>query len=438
MKRMTVMPRRRLLATASAAALPLPALPLPALAQAKPEKLVFVGDNGPWHYCLVEEVAPAFRQETGIEVDFTLLPIDALSARLQAELNSGAPDIDIIQWTATFAGWLAPHMADHAKLLADSASQHPDFDWDDFLPPVRELASYQGKLLGIPYRVTTDILAYQKPLLAEAGFATPPGNWDDFLAAANATTKPPGRYGLGIWGRQGPAMLGGFSPFLYGNGGRYFDPKTLEIEINAPQAVEALAFYGDLMTRYKVVVPDAITWEYDEIVAGGQHDRYAMAITLAPYGTLMNDPKLSQTAGHWAFAPTPGRHAASDSRVALNGWTFGVPAAGKNTEWAFAFIQFATSKKWMRRSLERGNAPPRTSVLTDPSVLDRFGWAPIMAQALQTSRLEPREPYWPSMELALRRGISAVLLGQQTAKPALDEVARDWQRAMRRAGVKQG
>jgi ABC-type glycerol-3-phosphate transport system substrate-binding protein len=42
------------------------------------------------------------------------------------------------------------------------------------------------------------------------------------------------------------------------------------------------------------------------------------------------------------------------------------------------------------------------------------------------------------MELALRRGISAVLLGQQTAKPALDEVARDWQRAMRRAGVKQG
>jgi hypothetical protein len=46
-----------------------------------------------------------------IKVGFTLLPIDALSALLKGELNSGSPEIDIIQWTAPFAGWLAPHMA---------------------------------------------------------------------------------------------------------------------------------------------------------------------------------------------------------------------------------------------------------------------------------------------------------------------------------------
>jgi multiple sugar transport system substrate-binding protein len=231
-------------------------------------------------------------------------------------------------------------------------------------------------------------------------------------------------------------MLGGYTPFLRGNGGRYFDPATMQIEINSPKAVEALEFYGDLMTRYKVVVPDSITWEYDEIVAGGQRDRYDMTITLAPYGTLMNDPKLSQTGGRWAWAVAPGRHSAAESRVSLNGWTLGVPIAGKNTEWAFEFIQFATSKQWMRRSLERGNAPPRTSVLTDPAVLDRFGWAPVMAEALKTAQLEPREPFWPSMELQLRSGISAVLMGQKTAKVALDGVASDWQRTLRRAGVK--
>ncbi len=426
------MKRRNFLA-ASTAALAAPAI---TRAAGKPEKLVFVGDNGPWHWCLTEEVAPAFEKATGIKVDFTLLPIDALSARLKGELNSGSPDIDIVQWTAPFAGWLAPHMADHTKLLADNAGKHPDFDWDDFLPPVRDMASYQGKLLGIPYRVTTSILNYQKQLLTDAGFATPPGDWDSFLAAAKATTKPPGRYGLGIWGRQGPAMTGGFTPFLYGNGGRYFDPATMQIEISHPKAVEALQYYGDLMTKYKVVVPDAVTWEFDEIVAGGQTDRYAMTITLAPYGTLINDPKLSKTGGRWAWAVAPGRHSATDSRVSLGGWTFGVPAAGKNTEWAFEFIQMATSKAWMRRSLERGNAPPRTSVLTDPSVLDRFGWAPVMAQALKTAQLEPREPFWPALELQLRSGISAVLQGQSTAQAALDSVAADWQRTMRRAGVK--
>ncbi|HET7881480.1 MAG TPA: extracellular solute-binding protein [Acetobacteraceae bacterium] len=426
--------RRRLLQASAVAA----TLPRVVLAQNKPDKLVFVGDNGPWHWCLVEEVAPAFEKETGVKVDFTLLPIDALSARLKAELNSGSSGIDIIQWTAPYAGWLAPHMEDHEKLLAASASKHPDFDWDDFLPSIRDMASYQGKLLGIPYRVTASILNYQKPLLAEVGFDKAPENWNEFLKALVATTKAgaPNRYGLGIWGRQGPAMVGGFTPFLRGNGGRYFDPANWNIEINNAQAVEALQYYGDLMTKYKVVVPDAITWEFDEIVAGGQNDRYAMTITLAPYGTLINDPKLSKTAGKWGWAVAPGAHSQADSRVSVGGWTFGVPTACKNKDWAFGFIQMACSKEWMRRSVVRGNAPPRVSVLNHPDVIAAYGWAPVLAEAMKTATLEPREPIWPTMELSLRTAISSVLLGQNNAKAALDATAADWQRALRRAGLK--
>ena len=127
--------------------------------------------------------------------------------------------------------------------------------------------------------------------------------------------------------------------------------------------------------HYKVVVPDAITWEFDEIVAGGQNDRYAMTITLAPYGTLINDAKLSKTAGRWGWAVAPGAHSRAESSVSVGGWTFGVPSACKNKDWAFEFIQFATSKEWMRRSIERGNAPPRVSVLNQPDVQERFGWA---------------------------------------------------------------
>ena len=102
------------------------------------------------------------------------------------------------------------------------------------------------------------------------------------------------------------------------------------------------------MTKYKVVVPDAITWEFDEIVAGGQNDRYAMTITLAPYGTLINDPKLSKTAGKWGWSVAPGAHGRSDSRVSVGGWTFGVPTASKHKDWAFEFIQFSCSKEWMK------------------------------------------------------------------------------------------
>jgi len=427
--------RRRALQGAAATA----ALPLVALAQPRPGKLVFLGGGGAgWNDCLVEEVAPAFEKETGIKVEFTMLPIDALAARLKAELNSGSAGVDIIQWLSSFAGWLAPHMEDHDRLLAAASSRHADFDWDDFASPVREMASYQGKLLAIPYRVASSILHYQKQLLADGGIPHPPGSWDELLRALEATTKPPGRYGLGIWGRQGPAIVDGFAPFLLGNGGRFFDPVTREVLVNSGQAVEALAFYGDLMTLHKVVVPDAITWEFAEIIAGGQRDRYAMAVTLAPYGGLINDPKQSLTGGRWAWALAPGRHGSADSSVNIGGWSTGVAKTSKNKEWAFDFIQMAASKRWLRRSMERGNSPPRISVLTDPSVRERHGWAPVMAESLKTAQLAPRDPVWPGLELPLRGAISAVLLGEKKAKQALDQVASDWERTLKRTGVKPG
>jgi len=76
---MTTLKRRALLG-ASMATLAAPQI----MAQSKPEKLVYVGDNGPWHWVMVEEVAPAFEKATGIKIDFTLLPVDPWRARLRA------------------------------------------------------------------------------------------------------------------------------------------------------------------------------------------------------------------------------------------------------------------------------------------------------------------------------------------------------------------
>jgi multiple sugar transport system substrate-binding protein len=251
--------RRNLLQVGAIAA----ALPKVALAQPKPDKLVFVGDNGPWHYCLVEDVAPAFEKQTGIKIDYTLLPIDALNARLKSELNSGSSSIDIIQWTSQQIGWLYPHLDDHEKLLAGAAGKHADFGWDDFVPAIREMAIWDGKLSGIPYRVTMGVLHYQKALLEQVGITKAPETFAELQQAAIETTKAgaaSNRYGMGYLGRQGPAIVDCWCPFLRSNGGDFYNPKTWEILVNRPEAVEALEFWGDLMTKYKAVVPDSITW----------------------------------------------------------------------------------------------------------------------------------------------------------------------------------
>ena len=127
------------------------------------------------------------------------------------------------------------------------------------------------------------------------------------------------------------------------------DFKTGEVFINDAKAVEALQFYGDLSTKYKVVPPDAMTWEFDEIVAGGQRDRYAMVQMFAPYGTLINDPKISKTGGNWAWTTVPGPHSKDEGRTWIDGHSLGVPKYTKNKEWALEFIAMAAHASGRRR-----------------------------------------------------------------------------------------
>jgi multiple sugar transport system substrate-binding protein len=433
---MDALNRRRALQLSLAATASLAA---PARAQPRPEKLVYIGENqGGWKRVLMEEVAPAFERETGIRVEFTMLPVDAWRARLKAELGAGSSGIDIAQWSVQMAGWMAPHLVDHEEVVAKIAQRDPTFAWDDFLGGSKRAASYDGKLVGIPYRITTGILHYQKALLAQAGFAQAPQTFAEFERAALAVNTPPERYAVGIMGKQGSGTYTSLASWLYSAGAQLVDFKTGEVFINQPKAVEALQFYADLVVKHKVVPPEVTTWEYDEIIAGGQRDRYVMTQTFAPYGTLINDPANSRTAGRWAWDTVPGHTAKSESRTWIDGHFLAVPRYTRNADWAIEFIRMATSKQWHLRSMERGNAPPRGSVLRDSDMVAKLGWPPVAAAAIETGFPTPAHPAWDTLELALRSGVSGTLQGQKTAKQAMDTVATDWQRSLRRAGIRRG
>jgi ABC-type glycerol-3-phosphate transport system substrate-binding protein len=60
------------------------------------------------------------------------------------------------------------------------------------------------------------------------------------------------------------------------------------------------------------------------------------------------------------------------------------------------------------------------------------------ARSITTGVPTPAHPAWTTLELTLRTGISETLQGQKTAKQALDAVAADWRRTLRRAGIGTG
>ena len=138
---MSTLNRRRLLMAAAAGGVMTAARPI--LAQNKPDKLIYLGDNqGGWKRTLTEEVGPAFEKETGIKVEFTLLPPDAWLARLKAEMGAGSSGVDIAQWSVGMGGWVSPHMLDHNEVLARITARDPGFDWNDFLAGSKLAASY--------------------------------------------------------------------------------------------------------------------------------------------------------------------------------------------------------------------------------------------------------------------------------------------------------
>ncbi len=406
-------------------------------AQSKPDKLVYIGENqGGWKRVLMEEVGPAFEKATGIKVEFTMMPVDAWRARLKAELGAGSSGIDIAQWSVGMAGWMSPHLLDHEPLVAKMAARDPAFDWGDFLAGSKLAASYDGKLSGIPYRITTGILHYQKPVLEKAGFTQAPGHLRGVRAhraGGQFTPRPLRRRSHGQAG-IGPlhqprlvAVLGRRTA------GGLQDRRDLHQRFARPSP--PCSSWRDLVVKHKVTPPEVTTWEYDEIIAGGQRDRYVMAQTFAPYGTLINDPAVSKTAGRWAWSVVPGHTDKAQSRTWIDGHFLAVPKYAKHADWSLEFIRMACSKEWMLRSMERGNAPPRGSVLRDPAMVSKIGWPPVAAAAIETGIPTPAHPAWDTLELSLRTGVSETLLGQKTAKQALDAVAADWQRSLRRAGI---
>ena len=408
----------------------------PVWAQGKPDKLVVVGENQiAWKRTLIEEVAPAFEKATGIKIEFTLLPVDAWRARLKAELGAGSTGIDLALLSVQMAGWMSPHVLDHNEVVAKIMARDPGFAWDDFLAGGKVAGTYEGRLVGIPYRLTAGILHYQKALLQQAGFAEAPATFADFQKAALAVNAPPARYGFGLMGKQGAGTFTNAIPWMFSAGGRLLDFKTGEIFINTDGAAAGLQFYADLALKHKVVPPEAMTWEFDEIIAGAQKDRYAMSVTFSSYGTLFNSPALSQTAGRWAWATMPGHTAKAQSRTIVDGQFMAISKYSKNPDWAMEFLRMACGKDAMLRSMEAGNAPPRGSSLRDPAMVAKLGWPAVAAEAIETGIPAVAHPAWDGLELALRVGVSQTLLGEKPAKQALDDVAREWQRNLRRAGV---
>lgn len=123
-----------------------------------------------------------------------------------------------------------------------------------------------GTAYALPYGFYLRAMFYNKKLLEEAGVDAPPATMAEFMAASEAVSRLDGKYGYCL--RGGPGGLNGWIMMAAAmNGTNEFFTEDGVSRLNEPGSVEGIQFLLD-MYQNGYAPPDAVSWGFNEIVAG--------------------------------------------------------------------------------------------------------------------------------------------------------------------------
>src|SRR3954462_794601 len=206
--------------------------------------------NNPQMIELQKLTAGNFTKDTGITVNFTVLPENDLRDKASQEFTSQAGQYDVATLSNfeipiyAKSGWIAP--------LDQYVAADPAFDQADILPSMTASLSSGGKLYGQPFYGESSFLMYRKDVLDAAGIKMPARpTWQQVAdIAASVDGKQAGMAGICLRGQPGWGQV--FAPLttvVNTFGGTWFT-KDWTPKVNAPEFKAATRFYVDLVRGY--------------------------------------------------------------------------------------------------------------------------------------------------------------------------------------------
>jgi sorbitol/mannitol transport system substrate-binding protein len=160
----------------------------------------------------IEQLTDAnFTADTGIEVNFTILPENELRDRVTQDVATKGGQYDVV----TIGAYEAPIWAGNGwlKELGAAAKEDADFDYDDLLEPmVTSLSGPDGGLYGMPFYGESSFLMYRKDIFDAKGLTMPERpTWQQVAEfAAQVDEAEPGMAGICLRGLPGWGEL--FAP----------------------------------------------------------------------------------------------------------------------------------------------------------------------------------------------------------------------------------
>ncbi|MEU2773707.1 sugar ABC transporter substrate-binding protein [Streptomyces sp. NPDC007162] len=383
----------------------------------------------------LQKLAPRFTEETGIKVNFTVLPENDVRDKISQDFANQAGQYDV----ATLSNYEIPIYARNGWLheMDSYVAKDPGYDEEDVLKPMRQaLTASDGKLYGQPFYGESSFLMYRKDVFAAKGLTMPAHpTWQQVAdLAAKVDGARSGMRGICLRGLPGwGELMAPLTTVVNTFGGTWFD-KDWKARLDAPGFEKATKFYVGLVRAHgESGAPQSGFAECLNNMTQGKVAMWYDATSAA--GSLEADG--SPVKGKLGYAPAPVER--TKSAGWLYTWAWGIQKASRNPDKAWKFVSWASGKEYEQlvgKTSGWSNVPAgkRASTYTDPDyVKSAAAFQEMTREAIESARpndpgVQPRPapgiqfvdiPEFTDLGTKVSQEISSAIAGRQSVDSAL-------------------
>lgn len=410
-------------------------------------------------------VAPSFAEQTTVRMWTFLNPTGATPrevalAKIIENFEQANPDVDVVvetqAWDQMTPKFLAAHNTGNAPdviwvvtdFLGDavksgSLANLSDLlmkDWNadqvaDRAGAYWDLTNIDGKQYALFTSRNYIAIAYRKDLFAQAGIDPATiTTWDKLVEVAGKLTQKDAsgqvtRYGFVQGFNENQADPPMMIPYLLDKGAELFN-KDGTANFTSSEAVEALTFQTDLITKHGVMPQSAVGWTVDDVYEQFASDRAAMILGASVRVSTLQGQLGKDKVGLMLW---PGSGDKPHSPAVMAGWAVGVWSKSQVAEQASKFVDYMLGAEGDKLWVEVGGQSPGLS-----STLDKLGdftnqpgneYLRVVSEgAAKYGWLAPIDYSIGGYRQILNKAAQAVVVNGADPKQALDEAAAEFNR----------
>ena len=376
------------------------------------------------------------RDNPGVKINLVLTPWDSVEQKTATAIASGTlPDLSQLNQTgAADYGAKGVLLNLDDKIASWSAK-------NDVAAISLSQAMYNGHYYAVPWFAGSNVMFYNKKIFKDNGIvdskgeAKPPVTWDEFVAVAQKLTQDTNKDGqIDQWGfvvRGNISLTIPIREFMLSAGdGLWVDTaNNNKVVIDTPKNLSGFQFYLDLYRKLKVVPPDTPSVDYTAEEQYFLSGKTAMMFN-GPWslGTYYDAPF------EWgaALEPKSERHAAH-----IGGCPVGIFNTTKHPDEAWKFATYLLNAESQRIwAVEYGCGLPASKTIQEEAKKDPV--IKVFVEGIQAAERDgvtppPQIAEWVTIERTTAPVVfQRALLGEITAKQALETLQRDIEQLMKK------